>query len=151
MPTPRLALLLLTIAWIPAGISVSAQGDSPTSGNLTNASQSPSEESTATELIDEEATPVSEEATTSDAETEKTNAETELAPEVSSELGTAAKIDKLFGDWVVSPFARVLFFDFWTEDWLGTSIPFVVIWLLSGAVFLTLRMVSSTSEHSSSD
>lgn len=140
MPTPRLALLLLTIAWIPAGISVSAQDDSPTSGNLTNASQSPGEESTATELIDEEATPVSEEATTSDAETEKTNADTELTPEVSSELGTAAKIDKLFGDWVVSPFASVLFFDFWTEDWLGTSIPFVVIWLLSGAVFLTLRM-----------
>ncbi len=74
-----------------------------------------------------------------------------------------SKVDGLFGKLLVKPMAAVLFFDFGTGDkpvfdesgkpvvdesgnpvmkkgWLGTSIPFVVVWLLCGGVFLTLRM-----------
>lgn len=81
-------------------------------------------------------------------------------------------IDGAFGEYVVAPVAKVIFFDFGTGDstiqepvtdpetgepvldengqpvtkdvvvkgWLGTSIPFVVIWLLAGGTFLTLKM-----------
>lgn len=49
-------------------------------------------------------------------------------------------VDAVFGTWLVQPLAAVLFFDFGTSKVLGTSVPFVVIWLLLGGVFLTLRM-----------
>jgi AGCS family alanine or glycine:cation symporter len=49
-------------------------------------------------------------------------------------------VDAVFGTWLVQPLAAVLFFDFGTSTLLGTSVPFVVIWLLLGGVFLTLRM-----------
>ena len=42
--------------------------------------------------------------------------------------------------WVVGPLETVLFFDFGTSRWLGSSVPFVVLWLLFGAVFFTVRM-----------
>jgi alanine or glycine:cation symporter, AGCS family len=35
---------------------------------------------------------------------------------------------------------KVIFFDFGTSQWLEVSIPFVVLWLFCGAVYLTLRM-----------
>lgn len=50
------------------------------------------------------------------------------------------KIDGIFGDYVVSNFERILFFNFWTDQWLGTSVPFVVVWLFLGASYLTVRM-----------
>ncbi len=50
------------------------------------------------------------------------------------------KVDQVFGDYVVATAASVLFFDFGTEHWLGTKIPFVVVWLFCGAVFLTIKM-----------
>ncbi len=43
-------------------------------------------------------------------------------------------VDGWFGDYLVTPIATVLFYDF------GTSVPFVVVWLLAGGLFLTLRM-----------
>lgn len=49
-------------------------------------------------------------------------------------------VDAFFGDYLVTPLVTVLFYDFNTKESLGTSVPFVVIWLLLGAVFLTLRM-----------
>ncbi|MEN0111052.1 MAG: alanine/glycine:cation symporter family protein [Planctomycetota bacterium] len=69
-------------------------------------------------------------------------------------------LDAFVGENLVTPLVRVLFFDFWSgpwketvtdpasgeteiiehAGWLGTSVPFVVAWLLFGAVFLTLRM-----------
>ncbi|MCH7752102.1 MAG: alanine:cation symporter family protein [Planctomycetes bacterium] len=61
-------------------------------------------------------------------------------------------VDRWFGNTLVTPFAKVLFYDFGTgprtdeqgktisEGWLGTSVPFVVAWLMFGAIFLTLRM-----------
>lgn len=48
--------------------------------------------------------------------------------------------DYYFGTYVVGPMAAVLFFDFGTGKWLGTSIPFVVAWLFVGAIFFTFRM-----------
>ena len=49
-------------------------------------------------------------------------------------------IDEAFGTYVVANVAKVLFYDFGTANWLGTSVPFVVVWLLAGGVFLTLKM-----------
>jgi AGCS family alanine or glycine:cation symporter len=50
------------------------------------------------------------------------------------------RIDEAFGSYVVDNAAKVLFFDFGTEQILGTSIPFVVVWLFFGAGYLTIRM-----------
>ena len=50
------------------------------------------------------------------------------------------RVDEFFGRFLVQPLAAVLFFDFWSEKWLGTSVPFVVFWLLLGATFFTFRM-----------
>ena len=61
------------------------------------------------------------------------------------------QVDELFGRYVVGPVGSVIFFDFWTgpwtdsdgvehSGWVGTSIPFVVVWLLAAGVFLTVRM-----------
>lgn len=50
------------------------------------------------------------------------------------------QVDSVFGTWLVKPLELVLFYDFRTKEFLGTSVPFVVIWLLFGGVFLTLRM-----------
>ncbi|WP_419194237.1 alanine/glycine:cation symporter family protein [Novipirellula herctigrandis] len=56
------------------------------------------------------------------------------------ELNWMQRIDGAFGKYVVGPAAAAIFFDFGTSRWLGTSIPFVVVWLLAGGLFLTLRM-----------
>lgn len=61
------------------------------------------------------------------------------------------QLDNLFGMYLVTPLSSVLFFDFYTgpyidsegnaqSGWLGTSVPFVVAWLVAGSVFLTFRM-----------
>ena len=50
------------------------------------------------------------------------------------------QVDGWFGEYLVGPLVKVLFFDFGTSSWLGTSVPFVVVWLLAGASYLTLRM-----------
>jgi len=44
------------------------------------------------------------------------------------------QIDGWFGTYLVSPIATVFFYDF------GTGVPFIVLWLLAGGIFLTLRM-----------
>lgn len=49
-------------------------------------------------------------------------------------------VDGFFGKALVAPLDAVLFYDFGTPSWLGVKVPFVVIWLLFGGVFLTLRM-----------
>ncbi len=53
-----------------------------------------------------------------------------------------AQLDAAFGSWVVAPIASVLFVDivFWDNG--GESdirLPFIVLWLISGAVFFTFR------------
>ena len=157
MPTPRLAILLLAIAWLPTCI-LSAQTDSSTPADQPVANQPTDENAPQTPSDPEPADSVNESSTqsTDDSAAENENtAPAEAEPETQQtetqentpletaekvEESTAATIDKIFGEWVVKPFGSVLFFDFWTESWLGTSIPFVVIWLLTGAVFLTIKM-----------
>lgn len=50
------------------------------------------------------------------------------------------QVDHFFGEYLVKRLGAVLFFDFWTEHWLGTSVPLVVVWLFGGALFFTIRM-----------
>ena len=51
-------------------------------------------------------------------------------------------VDKVFGDYLVTPLKKVLFYDFGTSKIEGfeTSVPFVVVWLFAGAIFFTIRM-----------
>lgn len=66
--------------------------------------------------------------------------ETNEASEETEPEGWQQQVDEFFGEYLVKPLAAVLFFDFWTEKWLKTSVPLVVFWLLAGAIFFTLRM-----------
>ena len=61
------------------------------------------------------------------------------------------QVDEWFGSYLVDPMESVLFYDFGTGDsvgddgetiegWLGTPVPFVVVWLLAGSIFFTIRM-----------
>ncbi len=52
------------------------------------------------------------------------------------------QVDQFFGDYLVTPLATVLMYDFGTGARWGrkSTLPFVVIWLLFGATFCTLRM-----------
>ena len=62
-----------------------------------------------------------------------------------------AVVDQWFGESVVGPLASVVFNGLWTGDWtdadgmehqgwLGANVPFIVIWLLVGAIFFTIYM-----------
>lgn len=53
-----------------------------------------------------------------------------------------ARIDAGFGTYVVGPLAKVLFFDvvFWDEGDGEINLPFIVLWLVLGAAFFTLRL-----------
>ena len=142
MPTPRLALLLLALAWPPVG-SLVAQSNGSTTSDQPVANEPVNEpvNEPANEPANEanSATGASQTSSEQDSPTSESSSEAaETAQEV--EASVAAKIDEAFGKFIVKPFATVLFFDFGTKAWLGTSIPFVVVWLLAGAVFLTLRM-----------
>jgi len=69
----------------------------------------------------------------------------ELPKKTPSQAGTEQAtwidgVDGFFGTYLVTPLAAVLFFDFWTPQWLGVSVPFVVMWLLCAGIFLTIRM-----------
>ena len=64
----------------------------------------------------------------------------ELKIENEAPKGWIEQIDGWFGTYLVAPMDAVLFYDFGTKYWLGTKIPFVVVWLLFAGVFLTLRM-----------
>jgi len=67
---------------------------------------------------------------------------TDADSDADSDSNWMTKIDTWFGDYVVTPAEKAIFFDFGTKHWkwTQTSIPFVVVWLLAGGVFLTLRM-----------
>ncbi len=51
-------------------------------------------------------------------------------------------VDQGFGTYVVGPLATVLFFDlaFWDDAEHGLTLPFIVVWLILGASFFTLRL-----------
>ncbi|MFG0263416.1 MAG: alanine/glycine:cation symporter family protein, partial [Novipirellula sp. JB048] len=67
---------------------------------------------------------------------------TPLAEPVAAEadLTWMEQVDATFGKYVVANAEMIIFYDFGTRERLGVSIPFVVVWLLAGGVFLTLRM-----------
>ena len=55
--------------------------------------------------------------------------------------GLPAALDRLeqaFGQWVVDPLSAVIFFDLWFWD-DSVVLPVVVVWLILGATFFTLR------------
>jgi len=60
--------------------------------------------------------------------------------DVSREEGWMDAVDHFFGKYLVVPLEMVVFYDFGTQHWLGTKVPLVVVWLLFGAIFFTLRM-----------
>ena len=66
----------------------------------------------------------------------------EEAPPAEAETGALDAIDAAFGTYVVGPLAAVLFFDlvFWDDPETGLGLPFIVLWLILGATFFTLRM-----------
>lgn len=56
-----------------------------------------------------------------------------------TELSLSQRVDKFFGDYLVKPAAKVLFFNvLWFTD--KVKLPVAVLWLVLGAVFLTFRM-----------
>ena len=59
---------------------------------------------------------------------------------VATEPTLIEQIDAAFGTYVVNPLFAVLMYDFGSDSWLGTSVPLIVVWLLAGATFFTLRM-----------
>lgn len=62
-----------------------------------------------------------------------------LAQEAAEPSGldaTLKSIDETFGSYVVGPIAGVLFFDILPGD---ASMPFIVLWLVLGAIYFTLR------------
>lgn len=68
-------------------------------------------------------------------------AEAPTAP-VAPEPTLLDRVDGAFGDYVVGPLATVLFFDiaFWDDAEEGITLPFIVVWLILGATFFTLRL-----------
>ena len=51
-------------------------------------------------------------------------------------------IDQVFGEWLVGPIFEVFFFDlcFWDNGQDGeTKVPLIVFWLITGAIFFTIR------------
>jgi len=49
-------------------------------------------------------------------------------------------VDKFVGDNIVAPMDAVIFNGLWTKQWLGTKVPFIVVWLFIGALFFTVYM-----------
>lgn len=65
----------------------------------------------------------------------------DASPEAAGAKNWMDRINDLFGKYVVEKLAKVLFYDFGSQEWAGTSIPFVVLWLAGGALFFTVRMM----------
>lgn len=93
--------------------SAAPQVDSPTSGDDPVAEVEASEETTEVAATD-----------TAESQTTQSLGQPEWIQSV----------DGWFGKYLVTPLATIIFYDF------GTGVPFIVVWLLAGGVFLTLRM-----------
>lgn len=73
-------------------------------------------------------------------ETASAEPEAAAAPAAAKAPSWYDQVDAAFGEYVLKPLVSILFFSFGTENIFGRPIPFVVLWLFAGAVFLTLRM-----------
>lgn len=138
MSAARIPLLLLALS-LPATATWAFQTDSPTNAEQTvaPADVDPAGSVSETESADPPAEPDASESA------EESVAETAAEDGVAEDpvpSGATKKIDEFFGTWIVGSFEKLLFFDFGTNSMIGTSIPFVVIWLLFGATFLTIKM-----------
>ncbi len=65
--------------------------------------------------------------------------ESAVIPAATEQSAWIVRIDEFFGRYLVAPFQKVLFFDL-GGGWLGAKLPFIVVWLICGAIFFTLRM-----------
>ncbi len=63
-------------------------------------------------------------------------------PEVADSGDWTTHIDAWFKSNLVDPIQGILFYDFGSSkvEWIGVSLPFIVMWLLAGAIFFTLAM-----------
>lgn len=77
-----------------------------------------------------------------DAEATVEPAQPAATAETEPESSALDAVDDAFGTVVVGPLAAVLFFDlvFWDDADEGLNLPFIVLWLVLGATFFTLRM-----------
>jgi AGCS family alanine or glycine:cation symporter len=146
-----LVLLTLTVSTqahplLPKPILVQEdQDDSGAESQTSTESETESEpsESNTTDQSDSatDATPSSAGSETAEA---SQGAETAANDAAEPKLGLVprleARIDKWFGEYITGPCASVLFNSLGTEYLFGRKIPFVVLWLLVGATFLTIRM-----------
>ncbi len=154
----------LSLLWLGSANAVEAQSDVPTPADAPVASvDGPASVEASTSTVDEPQSGP----TNSDPAAELAEADSESqagAAEAVTETGWIEKVDQSFGEYVVAPIEKVLFYDFHSgprlgpdldpegkpvvhPGWLvtgsypdGISVPFVVVWLLFGATFLTLRM-----------
>ncbi|MCA9103433.1 MAG: alanine:cation symporter family protein [Planctomycetales bacterium] len=119
----------------------------PSSGGVARAQVDSAADAPTDEAAIREAAPDANSAVSADGKAETATDEVDGEP-VSWIRRQEKHVDELFGKWLVEPLASVLFFNFWSDQWLlvnektgkGVSVPFVVLWLLFGAVFFTLRM-----------
>lgn len=129
----RQMIVGLFLVVVCAGVSLQVHGQETAPTNSTPATDQDSEPASAGDSAtgQENIAP----------DSEKAKGETtESVPVTEAKKSWIDNIDTAAGTYVVAPMAAVLFFDFGTKTLLGTSVPFVVIWLLCGGVFLTLKM-----------
>ncbi|MEZ6105522.1 MAG: alanine:cation symporter family protein [Pirellulaceae bacterium] len=101
----------------------------PSAGDDNAAAAEPSESGDAGS-VDEATTPAEESSGASDAE----------AATEDEEKSWYDHVDATFGAYVTKPIGDALSYSFGTEYLFGRKIPFVVVWLFCGALFLTIRM-----------
>lgn len=129
------AVALLFFAFLAAIASPPACAALQTeSGDVTN----PAEPDTGDAELVDAATPANGETENVESDADANANGLESAEEAEAE-NWMDSVDSVFGV-LVGHTATVLFYDFETSTWLGTSIPFVVVWLLFGGIFLTIRM-----------
>ncbi|WP_372719114.1 alanine/glycine:cation symporter family protein [Novipirellula sp.] len=126
-----IALSALSCPYVAMGQNpTTPQAATPAEAGLANNSPAPTESPSETAITSENG--------------EIQSPENSLPPSAESsdadEPSWMQKIDSTFGKYVVANAANVIFYDFGTKDRFGVSIPFVVVWLLCGGIFLTLRM-----------
>lgn len=138
--TPGLtAFLLCLAAWMSLPLAIAAGQDGASSSDPTTSQ----EESVSTEP-DSDPSDLEQQLPTGESEP-ASNGDAADGPSTEPDKENAfKKFDKAFGDWLVNPVASIFFFDiiFWdNKSDPNLSIPFIVAWLVTGAIFFTFRML----------
>ncbi len=123
-PNLRLCVSLVLSALLAAMLAVAASGQEPPAGDAAQ-----------TQNV----------AAADDVRTAEGAADGDAAPGAAGDADTTWQddINDWFGENLVDPIGSVLMYGFGTADikWIGVNLPFIVMWLLAGAIFFTLRMV----------